>query len=203
MIDIVEFFQKIEEHLLYDSKPSEYLNSMKDNPEFKEHPYIYLYKLIDTEQSPKHHPEGSVWNHTMLVVDGAAKVKDKSKNKRAFMWAALLHDIGKPSTTRKRKGKITSYDHDKVGAKLAEEFLLKVEQDKEFIKEVSALVRFHMHILFVLNNLPFADISSMKEQVDINEIALLGYCDRKGRLNVDSSKEEKNIRKFIEKVATL
>lgn len=202
MIDVVEFFQKIEEHLLHDSKPSEYLNSMKDNPEFKEHPYIYLYKLIDTEQSPKHHPEGSVWNHTMLVVDGAAKVKDKSKNKRAFMWAALLHDIGKPSTTRKRKGKITSYDHDKVGAKLAEEFLLKVEQDKKFIKEVSALVRFHMHILFVLNNLPFADISSMKEQVDINEIALLGYCDRMGRLNVDSSKEEKNIKEFIKKVST-
>ena len=200
MTDSMDFFEKIEEHLLNDSKPSEYLNSIKDNPEFKKHPYDYLNKLIQTEQSPKYHPEGSVWNHTMLVVDGAAKVKNKSKNKRAFMWAALLHDIGKPSTTRKRKGKITSYDHDKVGSELAEEFLLEVGQDEEFIKDVTALVRYHMQILFVLNNLPFAAISSMKDHVDINEIALLGYCDRMGRLNADSSKEEKNIKEFIRKV---
>ncbi|WP_242981679.1 HDIG domain-containing metalloprotein [Alkalibaculum bacchi] len=196
----MNFFEEIEEHLLNDSKPSEYLNSIKDNPEFKKHPFDYLNKLIQTEQSPKYHPEGSVWNHTMLVIDGAAKVKNKSKNKRAFMWAALLHDIGKPSTTRKRKGKITSYDHDKVGSELAEEFLLEVGQDEEFIKEVTALVRYHMQILFVLNNLPFADISSMKDHVDINEIALLGYCDRMGRLNADSSKEQKNIEEFIRKV---
>ena len=200
MTDSMDFFEKIEEHLLNDSKPSEYLNSIKDNPEFKKHPYDYLNKLIQTEQSPKYHPEGSVWNHTMLVIDGAAKVKNKSKNKRAFMWAALLHDIGKPSTTRKRKGKITSYDHDKVGAELAEKFLLEVGQDEEFIKDVTALVRYHMQILFVLNNLPFADISSMKDHVDINEIALLGYCDRMGRLNADSSKEQKNIEEFIRKV---
>ncbi|RBP68259.1 putative nucleotidyltransferase with HDIG domain [Alkalibaculum bacchi] len=200
MTDSMNFFEEIEEHLLNDSKPSEYLNSIKDNPEFKKHPFDYLNKLIQTEQSPKYHPEGSVWNHTMLVIDGAAKVKNKSKNKRAFMWAALLHDIGKPSTTRKRKGKITSYDHDKVGSELAEEFLLEVGQDEEFIKEVTALVRYHMQILFVLNNLPFADISSMKDHVDINEIALLGYCDRMGRLNADSSKEQKNIEEFIRKV---
>ena len=199
MTDSMELFKTIEEHLLNDFKPSEYLNSIKDNLEFKKHPFDCLYKLIKTEQSPIHHPEGSVWNHTMLVVDGAAKVKNKSKNKRAFMWAALLHDIGKPSTTRKRKGKIISYDHDKVGAKLAEKFLLEVEEDEDFIKEVTVLVRYHMHILFLLNNLPFADVSSMKEDVDINEIALLGYCDRMGRLNADSSKEEKNIKEFIRK----
>jgi hypothetical protein len=40
----------------------------------------------------------------------------------------------------------------------------------------------------------------MKDHVDINEIALLGYCDRMGRLNADSSKEEKNIKEFIRKV---
>lgn len=202
MIPLKKIFEEIEEHLLHDDRPSHYLNCIKDEPVFKQYPYDYLYNLIKTEQSPKHHPEGSVWNHTMLVIDGAAKVKHKSKNSRVFMWAALLHDIGKPSTTRKRKGKITSYDHDKVGAELAQKFLLEAEQDENFIKEVTSLVRYHMHILFVLNNLPFADVSSMKDDVDINEIALLGYCDRMGRLNADSSKEEKNIEEFIKKVAT-
>jgi putative nucleotidyltransferase with HDIG domain len=38
------------------------------------------------------------------------------------MWAALLHDIGKPDTTKQYKGRITSYDHDKAGALIARKF---------------------------------------------------------------------------------
>ncbi len=38
------------------------------------------------------------------------------------MWGALLHDLGKAPTTKIRKGKITSYDHDKVGAELVRNF---------------------------------------------------------------------------------
>lgn len=33
-----------------------------------------------TAQSPVHHPEGNVWNHTMLVVDEAAKRRAESKD---------------------------------------------------------------------------------------------------------------------------
>ncbi len=84
--------------------------------------YARLAQLASSEhitgQSPQHHPEGSVWNHTLLVVDEAAKIKEQSADPRTFMWAALLHDLGKPSTTMRRKSKITSYDHDKVGAQL-------------------------------------------------------------------------------------
>ena len=158
-----------------------------------------LYRLIETKQPPQYHPEGSVWNHTLLVTNEAAKVKDKSKDPKVFMWAALLHDIGKPPTTRTRKGKITSYDHDKVGAELANEFLSEFTDDKDFIKKVSALIRFHMHILYVDKDLPFADIKGMREQTDIDEVALLGLCDRLGRQGSDRLSEEENIRQFIHK----
>lgn len=60
-----------------------------------------LHRLKGTEQSLLHHPEGDVWNHTLLVVDEAANVKNKSTDAAVFMWAALLHDIGKPDTTTK------------------------------------------------------------------------------------------------------
>jgi len=134
------------------------------------------------------------------VTNEASKVKDKSKDPKVFMWAALLHDIGKPLTTRTRKGKITSYDHDKVVAELANEFLSEFTDDKDFIEKVSALIRYHMHILYVHKDLPFADIKGMREQTDIDEVALLGLCDRLGRQGSDRLSEEENIRQFIHKV---
>lgn len=192
-------FLSIDSHLQSDEKPSEYLNKISETEDFKIAPYDLLYKLKQTKQSPHHHPEGNAWNHTVLVVDEAAKVKIKSANPRVLMWAALLHDIGKPDTTRIRKGKVTSYDHDKVGEKLAREFLEVFSEDKDFINAVVALVRWHMQILFVVRDLPFADIKTMKSEVSIHEVALLGLCDRLGRLNVNKAEEKENIDIFIRK----
>ena len=73
-------YQEMEHHLLNDAAPSVYFNHIKHRPEFQAFPFDMLYKLIGTRQSPKHHPEGSVWNHTMMVVDEAAKAKDHSSD---------------------------------------------------------------------------------------------------------------------------
>jgi putative nucleotidyltransferase with HDIG domain len=186
-------------HLILDEEPSKYFNSVVETPSFKKYPLCMLHNLKEAEQSKLHHPEGNVWNHTMLVIDNAAKQKKKSKNEKVFMWAALLHDIGKPDTTRNKKGKITSYDHDKVGAALSKEFLREFTTDDLFIEKVAALVRWHMQILFVVKDLPFADIETMKEEVDINEVALIGFCDRLGRTGVDVKKEKDNISTFVKK----
>lgn len=194
-----ELYLELNRHLLQDKEPSHYLNSICDELVFQQFPFDMLLKLKQTKQSPKYHPEGSVWNHTMLVIDEAAKQKVRSKNPNAFMWAALLHDIGKPAATRIRKGKITSYDHEKIGEKLVGEFLRTFTDDDHFIKAVTSLVRWHMQILFVVNDLPFADIEAMKHEVDLYEIGLLGLCDRLGRLHADKDKEEQNMRLFLKK----
>ncbi len=196
----IRIFTEIETHLLEDKQPSDYLNNMSQTLQFKKYPLVLINNLKKAEQSPKHHPEGNVWNHTMLVVDEAAKVKEISEDSKVFMWAALLHDIGKPDTTKIRNGRITSYDHDKVGADLTRKFLSEYVKDNVFIEKVAELVRWHMQILFVINNLPFADISTMKKRTDINEVALLGFCDRMGRLGVNQEEEENNIKKFLNKV---
>ncbi len=194
-------FLEIEEHLLKDDKPSEYFNSLVETGLFKkEYPFNLLSRLREIEQSPKHHPEGNVWNHTMLVLDNAAQVKSQSSDTRVFMWSALLHDIGKATTTKLRKGRITSYDHDKEGEKLARSFLECFTQDEEFITKVTRMVRWHMQILFVTNKLPFSDISTMKSQVDVKEIGLLGFCDRLGRkMEQDVNKEIETMENFIRK----
>jgi len=192
-------FNDINHHLMQDEKPSYYFTRISGEAYFKQPPFDMLLKLKETEQSPKHHPEGNVWNHTLLVIDEAARLREKSIDVRAFMWAALLHDIGKPSATKNKSGKITAYNHDKIGSVLAEKFLHMITDDELFIKAVASLVRWHMHVFYVGKNLPFADIKTMKEQSDKNEVALLGLSDRLGRPGADRLAEEQSIKFFLEK----
>ena len=198
MADGSYLFEEIEQHLLSDEKPSRFLSDLADSSALREYPFNMLERLQSTPQSPRYHPEGSAWNHTQLVVDEAAGIKTKSADRRVFMWAALLHDIGKPSTTVLRKGRITSYDHDKAGALLTREFLGVFTADPDFIERTAQLVRYHMQILFVGRNLPFADLEGMKRNTDVREVALLGLCDRLGRQGADRQQEHENIRTFLE-----
>lgn len=194
-----KLYQELNHHLMNDTNPSKYLNSISTLPEFMEPPFKMLLELKSTKQSPLYHPEGSVWNHTLLVIDEAAKRKAHSKNPTAFMWAALLHDVGKPTSTKLRKGKITSYEHEKVGATMAREFLSVFTNDTSFIDHVCALVLYHMQMLFVINNLPFANIKEMQQNTDILEIALLALCDRVGRKGSNLNDEIKNMELFLHK----
>ncbi len=189
--------------MLTDEKPSLFIEELVRQGCFKEYPFLMLYRLRETEQSPKYHPEGSAWNHTMMVLDEAAAVRERSRKKEVFMWSALLHDIGKPSTTRNRKGKITSYDHDKVGEELCREFLQYFNCEQAFTDSVSAMVRYHMHMLYVLRKLPYADLKGLLKRVDIYELALLCLCDRLGRTNADQGVEEKEYTEFIQALQKL
>ncbi|WP_352400707.1 HDIG domain-containing metalloprotein [Anaerotignum sp.] len=192
-------FIDINQHLSEDFKPSHYITQLMGQPVFEEYPLSLLKKLQVTPQSPIHHPEGCVWNHVCLVVDQAAQVRNLSHNAPVFMWAALLHDIGKAETTRNRKGRIVSYDHDTVGMDLCIKFLSRLLADLDFIEKVGNLVKYHMHPLYVNKNLPFGDVKGMLAETDMHEIALLGYCDRMGRLGSKSEDEKANIEEFLKK----
>ena len=119
-----QVYYEIDKCLMNDTKPSFYLKNMLKKSIFTEYPFSMLSSLVKIQQSPSHHPEGNVWNHTMLVIDKAAERKYKSKDPRILMWAALLHDIGKTPATKIRKGKITAYDHDRIGGELTRKFLI-------------------------------------------------------------------------------
>jgi putative nucleotidyltransferase with HDIG domain len=191
-------FDEITCHLLNDNTPSEYFKGL--DKELRKHPLSLIRELKNVEQSPKYHPEGNVWNHTMMVVDEAAKVKDHSSDTKVFMWAALLHDIGKPDTTKVRRGRITSYDHDIVGARVARKFLEFYTKDDEFIDKVGNMVKYHMHMLYVLKGLPFGNSARMIEETNIHDIALLCRCDRLGRIGADIEAEHNNYKEFLKKL---
>jgi putative nucleotidyltransferase with HDIG domain len=199
-INTRRLFASMDACLQKDERPSLFIERVSSSPNFARHPFDMLLRLKDTEQSKRYHPEGSVWNHTLLVVDEAAKRRDQADDARAFMWAALLHDIGKPDTTRRRNEKITAYDHDRVGADLSVRFLRAFDCGEEFIGRVRALVRYHMHLLYVLRDLPFADIASLRRDVSPQDLALLCLCDRLGRLGADPGEEAADIARFLARI---
>jgi len=198
-----EIFLNIEKHIIDDDKPSSYLEECLRTHMLDQYPFSMIKDLQDVPQNPKFHPEGNVFIHTMMVIDEGAKIRYRSADKRTFMWALLLHDIGKKPTTKVRKGKLTSYDHDIVGADMTRQFLTYFNEEEAFIAKVTALVRWHMQSLFVTKNLKFQNIGSMLEEVNINEIALVSLSDRLGRGSLDYKEVEETIievKRFKEKI---
>lgn len=185
-----EIFLEIEKHLLNDEKPSIFLNELRKKGYLDNEPFNKLKILKEIQQSPKHHPEGDVWIHIMMVVDNGVKYRDKVKDKKAYMWALLLHDLGKAKTTKMRKGRWTSYDHDKVGKEEAREFLNYFTHDEVFINKVINLVRYHMHLLFIVNKLPYADEEGLRKSVD-SDIGYVFLADRLGRGKITEEEVDK------------
>jgi len=199
---IKKVFDEIDKHIMEDEKPSKHLNELMTKGLLNQYPFTMLSQLAGIKQSPQHHPEGNVWNHTMMVLDNAAQRRNESREPRVLMWSALLHDLGKVPATKIRKGRITAYDHERQGAELAVRFLEVFHESPEFIKKVAGMVRWHMQILYVVKDLPFANVDEMLMQVSLHEIALLSYCDRMGRGAMTDERrmaEEENLKIFIKK----
>lgn len=138
--------KELEKVLLTNEKPSIYFKKLKENNKLEED-FPEVSDLIGVIQSLIHHPEGDVFNHTMMVIDEAAKLKDKATNPLAFMYSALCHDFGKVLTTRtKEDGKIISYNHERAGLKLVRKFLDRIskKEDDEFRNYVLNMTEFHM-----------------------------------------------------------
>lgn len=101
--------------------------------------------LIGVPQNPKFHPEGDVFEHTMLTLDAAASLRNMAKEPVNFMLAALMHDLGKANATEiSPEGKITSYLHPDTGIVLAETQLKRLTNNVRTIAYVKNMVWLHM-----------------------------------------------------------
>jgi putative nucleotidyltransferase with HDIG domain len=102
---------------------------------------------IDCEQSPDFHPEGSVYNHLLRVLEQLPQNAAPS-----LAWAALLHDVGKPATASRdsRSGPIHFYGHEIVGADIARSVLQRLKFPRRQTEEIVSCVRQHMQFKDVL-----------------------------------------------------
>src|ERR1051326_7808247 len=100
-----------------------------------------LAATISCEQSPDYHPEGTVFNHLVLMLKHLPENADVS-----LVWSALLHDIAKPVTASKddQTGSIHFYGHERVGAEMATAVLERLKFPRRQIEDVVQAVRCHM-----------------------------------------------------------
>jgi poly(A) polymerase len=93
------------------------------------------------EQSPDYHPEGSVFNHLKLMLSQLPADADP-----LLPWAVLLHDVAKPLTASRdaQTGGIHFYEHEKIGATMAEAILTRLRFPRKQSEAVAGAVRHHM-----------------------------------------------------------
>ncbi len=98
---------------------------------------------LKLEQDPvqKHK---DVFRHTLAVME-------RTDAELTLRLAALLHDIGKPSTRAITEDAVTFYHHEARGAKMAEKRLKELRFPNEVIDEVKHLVAMHGRAMDVHN----------------------------------------------------
>ncbi len=107
-----------------------------------------LERLRGLEQPELYHPEGDVFEHTMLMLDHIAVPG------REIAWTVLLHDVGKYETfSRDAEGIPHFYGHEVAGALLAEKILKRLRSPVSLTEKVCTAVRNHMR---------FASVDKMK-----------------------------------------
>ncbi len=98
-------------------------------------------------QPPEYHPEGDVWQHTLLLLEQLCQPTP------TLALAALLHDVGKPATFRVAD-RIRFDGHVEEGVRQARLILTRLRFSREEIEQVEALIDNHMR---------FKDVGRMKE----------------------------------------
>jgi poly(A) polymerase len=97
-------------------------------------------------QPPEFHPEGDVWTHTLMLLEGLEQPSP------ALAWGALLHDVGKPPTFTppQRPGdRIRFHEHAAVGARMAEAICARMRFSGRDLERVAALVENHLRFIDV------------------------------------------------------
>ena len=93
-------------------------------------------------QPPEFHPEGDVWIHTLIMLEGLRSPTP------ALALGVLLHDVGKPGTFRVAD-RIRFDGHVELGERIAREILNRLRFSNAEIDQVIALIANHMRFSHV------------------------------------------------------
>jgi poly(A) polymerase len=94
------------------------------------------------EQPPQYHPEGDVWIHTLMMLEGLP-----AGTAPTLAWGVLLHDVGKPPTFQsavETGDRIRFNNHVEVGVRMAEAICRRLRFSNEDTEQILALVDNHM-----------------------------------------------------------
>ncbi len=104
---------------------------------------------LQIEIDPNHHHK-DIFEHTMQVLERAIALETDDEGPvpapdLTLRLAAVMHDIGKPSTRKfEAGGKVSFYHHDAVGAKMTRKRMKALHFDHHMIDDVAELVNLHL-----------------------------------------------------------
>lgn len=181
--DARHIFEQVREALLNSDKPSRLFTDIFDR-ELLDRYFPEIVGMIGLAQNPVYHPEGDVFTHTMLVLDCAAMLRSRAEEPLSFMFAALLHDMGKcAATCVQEDGRITAYGHEVLGDELILSQMRRIGCDDDLKERVLNHVRLHMR-----PNMLYAARSKKKKTRALfdlslcpNDLILLSRADASGK----------------------
>lgn len=184
-LSVERIMGETEKALLKAEKPSGYFRELRQMNHLREF-FPELEMTIGVEQNPKFHPEGDVFEHTMLVLDAAAQLRERAQWKLGFMLSALMHDIGKVVATQTQEdGRITAYGHETLGLEMVEKQLRRITNHEKLIRYVLNQTELHMR-----PNMLAGACSRKKKTRQLfdlsvcpNDLILLSRADASGKLD--------------------
>lgn len=184
--------EEIEKGLALDNA-SVYIDLLKETTLLKEIlPEVDILDII--HQDERFHPEGHTYIHTKLVLDA---LKGESFN---LKFAALLHDIGKVSTTKNEDGRITSRGHAEVSRSLSESILKRLKVSNSDSEYILNLVGDHMKLIEFIK----MSRSSKRKLVSkeyFSDLFKLHKADKMNRRGMFRDDIEEAVEKFLEEIA--
>ena len=163
-----------------------------DNTGLLEQVLPEIKRMQGVQQPPQFHPEGDVWVHTLLLLEGLPAGCSKT-----LALGTLLHDVGKPPTFRVAPDRIRFDNHAEIGAKMAEEICHRFRLSNEETEQVCALVSNHMR---------FAEVRRMRQSTLKRFLRLPGFDEHLElhRLDCLSSHRDLSLYEFAkDKLTTL
>jgi poly(A) polymerase len=117
--------------------------------------------LQGVAQPSEFHPEGDVWVHTLLMLEGLRRPTP------TLALGVLLHDVGKPPTFSVRE-RIRFDNHVEVGAKMAETICHRLRLATRDTERVVELVRHHLR---------FKDFPHMRRSTQLRFLRMEGFAE--------------------------
>lgn len=184
-LSVERILGETEKALLKAARPSVYFRELRAMDHLKEY-FPELEATIGVLQNPKFHPEGDVFEHTMLVIDAAARLRGRAEEPLNFMLSALLHDLGKCVATQVQEdGRITAYGHEVLGLELVERQLRRITNCERTLRYVRNQAELHMR-----PNMLYGAQSRKKKTRQLfdmslcpNDLILLSRADASGKLD--------------------
>ncbi len=105
-------------------------------------------RMHGVSQPPRFHPEGDVWEHTMIMLDMLSR--DTAPNTDPVLaWSALLHDVGKPVSRTEGESGVHFYGHVQQGELIANGVLQRLKFSNAQREGVIRLIHHHMDFMNV------------------------------------------------------